>query len=85
MTARVATTTIARCAIWTAGAVSVPIYETSSADQVRWIASDAECRAIIAEAEHHVEVIGEVRDELPFYTGRRVGIAELAEILVGQA
>lgn len=57
--------TLADFAIWTAGAVSVPIYETSSADRVRWIASDAECRAIIAEAEHHVEVIGEVRDELP--------------------
>ncbi len=57
--------TLADFAIWTAGAVSVPIYETSSADQVRWIASDAKCRAIIAEADHHVEVIGEVRHELP--------------------
>ena len=28
-------------AIWTAGAVCVPVYETSSADQVEWIMSDS--------------------------------------------
>ena len=28
-------------AIWTAGAVTVPIYETSSAEQVEWIVSDS--------------------------------------------
>jgi chlorite dismutase len=33
----------------------------------------------------YTEARRHVRDELPFYTGRRVGSAELAEILVGQA
>src|SRR3712207_261163 len=28
-------------AIWTAGAVTVPVYETSSADQVAWILADS--------------------------------------------
>ena len=28
-------------AIWSAGAVTVPIYETSSAEQVQWILSDS--------------------------------------------
>ena len=33
--------TVVDFAIWTAGAVDVPIYETSSADQVAWILSDS--------------------------------------------
>ena len=36
-------------AIWTAGAVTVPIYETSSAEQVAWILSDSGAAAVIVE------------------------------------
>ncbi len=36
-------------AIWTAGGVPVPIYETSSADQVEWIVSDSGVRLVFAE------------------------------------
>lgn len=36
-------------AIWFAGGVSVPIYETSSAEQVDWILSDSSAVAIIVE------------------------------------
>ena len=50
-------------AIWFAGAVTVPIYETSSADQIRWILQDSEARAILAEDETHVARISEVRTE----------------------
>jgi long-chain acyl-CoA synthetase len=32
--------TLADYAIWTAGGVTVPIYETSSAEQVEWMVSD---------------------------------------------
>ncbi|HEX6473124.1 MAG TPA: long-chain fatty acid--CoA ligase [Streptosporangiaceae bacterium] len=38
-------------AIWTAGAVSVPIYETSSVEQVRWILRDSGAVAVFAENE----------------------------------
>ena len=33
--------TLTDCAIWFAGAVTVPIYETSSSDQVQWILGDS--------------------------------------------
>ena len=36
-------------AIWTAGAVTVPIYETSSAEQVQWILSDSGAVACFVE------------------------------------
>ena len=34
-------------AIWTAGAVTVPIYETSSAEQVQWILADSGAMAVV--------------------------------------
>jgi long-chain acyl-CoA synthetase len=52
-------------AIWFAGAVTVPIYETSSAEQVRWILEDSAAKAVVAEANEHVSRIFEVRSELP--------------------
>jgi long-chain acyl-CoA synthetase len=36
-------------AIWTAGCVTVPIYETSSAEQVEWIVSNSGAKAIVVE------------------------------------
>ncbi|MEI6215679.1 MAG: long-chain fatty acid--CoA ligase [Actinomycetes bacterium] len=41
--------TILDFAIWFAGAIVVPIYETSSAEQVQWIISDSGTTAIIVE------------------------------------
>jgi long-chain acyl-CoA synthetase len=41
--------TVFDMAIWAAGAVTVPIYETSSAEQVEWIVSDSEAKAIVIE------------------------------------
>ena len=38
-------------AIWSAGLVTVPIYETSSTDQVEWIVHDSGARAIVCENE----------------------------------
>jgi long-chain acyl-CoA synthetase len=52
-------------ATWAAGAVVVPIYETSSAEQVQWILSDSEARAIFVESDHHLEAVNEVRADLP--------------------
>lgn len=42
-------------AIWYAGAVTVPVYETSSADQVGWILTDSEPRLAIAETVAHAK------------------------------
>src|SRR5690625_3275544 len=36
-------------AAWSAGAVPVPIYETSSAEQVEWIVSDSAVRVVFTE------------------------------------
>jgi long-chain acyl-CoA synthetase len=60
-------------AIWAAGAVTVPVYETSSADQVEWILGDSGARAVFAETAAHAALIGGVRDRLP-------GLREVWEI-----
>jgi len=52
-------------AIWAAGAVTVPIYETSSAEQVEWILSDSGAVACVVETEHHENLVTSVRDRLP--------------------
>ncbi|HEY2549667.1 MAG TPA: AMP-dependent synthetase/ligase [Streptosporangiaceae bacterium] len=57
--------TLADYAIWAAGAVTVPVYETSSADQVEWILADSGARAVFAETEGHAQGISGLRDRLP--------------------
>ncbi|HEY8752451.1 MAG TPA: AMP-binding protein, partial [Arthrobacter sp.] len=44
-------------AIWFAGAVSVPIYETSSPSQVAWNLGDSGAVAAFGEAAHHEDMI----------------------------
>jgi long-chain acyl-CoA synthetase len=53
--------TLCDFAIWTAGAVTVPIYETSSATQVAWILSDSGAVAAFVENERYAEVVHRVR------------------------
>ncbi|WP_036969265.1 AMP-dependent synthetase/ligase [Promicromonospora kroppenstedtii] len=52
-------------AIWAAGAVPVPVYETSSAEQVQWILSDAGVRLIVVESAAHAATVQQVRPSLP--------------------
>ncbi|MFC7402137.1 AMP-dependent synthetase/ligase [Citricoccus sp. GCM10030269] len=49
--------TLVDFAIWYAGAVTVPIYETSSPSQVAWILSDAKVRAVVCETARHRSVV----------------------------
>jgi long-chain acyl-CoA synthetase len=52
-------------AIWTAGAVTVPVYETSSPEQVEWILTDSGARAFIMETPAHEQANAEVLRRLP--------------------
>ena len=49
--------TLVDFAIWFAGGISVPVYETSSPAQVAWILGDSEASAIIVEAARHENVV----------------------------
>ncbi|HET7660726.1 MAG TPA: AMP-dependent synthetase/ligase [Oryzihumus sp.] len=57
--------TLSDFAVWTAGAVAVPIYETSSPEQVNWILSDSGATGIILETPAHAATLSEVRHQLP--------------------
>ncbi len=52
-------------AIWSAGAVTVPVYETSSAEQIQWILGDSGAVACLVETSAHQEAVDSVRDALP--------------------
>ena len=59
--------TLVDFAIWYAGAVTVPIYETSSATQVAWIVEDADVCAVVAGDESLVKTVRDAvhREHLP--------------------
>lgn len=57
--------TVIDYAIWTIGAITVPVYETSSREQVEWILSDSGAVAAFAETAAHATTIGEVRTSVP--------------------
>ena len=61
--------TLCDYAIWTAGAVTVPIYETSSAEQVQWNLGDSGAVGVIVESAAHQSTLDEVRGELPDLKG----------------
>jgi long-chain acyl-CoA synthetase len=60
--------TLVDYAIWACGAVTVPIYETSSAEQVQWILSDSGAVACVVETEGHSATVASVRDAVPTLT-----------------
>lgn len=49
--------TVVDFAAWAAGLVPVPIYETSSATQVKWIIDDAGLKLVVAETAAHGAVV----------------------------
>jgi long-chain acyl-CoA synthetase len=57
--------TVIDYAIWAAGATTVPIYETSSAEQVEWILTDSGARALIVETPAHLQTAAETLAAAP--------------------
>ena len=55
-------------AIWSAGATTVPIYETSSAEQVEWILTDSDAHALIVETPAHLQIAAAVLTAAPHVT-----------------
>jgi long-chain acyl-CoA synthetase len=51
-------------AILAVGGATVPVYETSSAEQIRWILGDSGAVAIVVESQRHADMVNEVRDGL---------------------
>jgi long-chain acyl-CoA synthetase len=49
-------------AIAAAGAVTVPVYETSSADQVAWIVADSGASVAVVETDHHAGLVAGLDD-----------------------
>jgi long-chain acyl-CoA synthetase len=52
-------------AIWFAGGVSVPIYETSAPAQIEWCLADSDSVALIVENEEHVERYNQIKAGAP--------------------
>ncbi|GAA1934718.1 AMP-dependent synthetase/ligase [Streptomyces sodiiphilus] len=52
-------------AIWSVGAVTVPVYETSSAGQIAWILGDSGSTGCVVESEEHLRKVESVRDRVP--------------------
>ncbi|MFF8411321.1 AMP-dependent synthetase/ligase [Streptomyces omiyaensis] len=74
-------------ALWALGAQPVPVYPTSSADQVHWMLHDAEVTACVVEHEDHAMTIGSVVDRLPrlqrlwqLDPGEDTGLGAVAEL-----
>ncbi|MFE3069751.1 AMP-dependent synthetase/ligase [Streptomyces sp. NPDC059247] len=52
-------------AIWSAGGVTVPVYETSSAEQIQWILGDSGVTLALVENAAHEASVESVRANLP--------------------
>jgi len=57
--------TLVDYALWYAGAVGVPIYESSSAEQVQWILSDSNAVGVFLESAKNRAVFDEVAVDVP--------------------
>lgn len=60
--------TLVDYAIWYAGAISVPVYETSSAEQIQWMLSDSGAVATFLESEKNKGTFDQVAVDIPSVT-----------------
>jgi long-chain acyl-CoA synthetase len=56
--------TLVDFAVWYAGAILVPVYETSSPSQIQWILGDSGATSLIVETPDHFSRFDEVHPEL---------------------
>lgn len=80
-------------AIWFAGAVTVPIYETSAPSQMEWILSDSDSVALFVENQEHLDRFEQIKSSAPLVKNvwsfdgdsleqlRRLGKETSAEVL----
>ncbi|QLD12847.1 AMP-dependent synthetase/ligase [Microbacterium oleivorans] len=57
--------TLVDFALFFAGAVMVPVYETSSSSQISWILTDSGATTVIAESADHAARVAEIRADVP--------------------
>ena len=60
--------TVLDYAVWWLGAISVPIYETSSASQISWILRDSATTHLFYESDEHRERVDTIRPDAPLLT-----------------
>ncbi|MFT4211064.1 MAG: AMP-dependent synthetase/ligase [Microbacterium sp.] len=78
--------TLVDFALFYAGAVMVPIYETSSASQIEWILSDSGAVACLVESAEHAARLAEVRANLPLVAESwQMDAGDLDRIVAGGA
>ncbi|WP_346959516.1 AMP-dependent synthetase/ligase [uncultured Arthrobacter sp.] len=69
--------TVVDFAIWFAGGVTVPIYETSSASQVEWILHDSGARRVFVEDQVKATLVQGVLDGSGLLAGRLLGVVRM--------
>ncbi|SOD58768.1 long-chain acyl-CoA synthetase [Streptomyces zhaozhouensis] len=62
--------TLVDFAVWTVGAVTVPVYESSSPEQIAWNLGDSGAVAVIVETPEQLAAVESLRDRLPELTRR---------------
>lgn len=76
--------TLVDFAIWFAGAVPVPIYETSAPSQMEWILSDSDAVMLFVESAEHLERFEQIKAATPLvrnvYSFDDDSLAKLVEL-----
>ncbi len=76
--------TVLDYAIWWIGAVTVPVYESSPADQVAFVLADSEAVALLVEYAAHADRVASVRHRLPalrrVWTLEKGAVEQLTEL-----
>lgn len=68
-------------AIWFAGGVVVPIYETSSASQMEWILSDSDSVSLFVENDEHLKRFEQIKASVPLVRSVfKIESGDLAEL-----